>query len=155
MARRKKTAKKTSSRRRRVGAIGGDGLKLVIGAIAGSIAATYAGNMVTGIDGKIKNGVMIAGGVLLSKQSNPFIKGAALGIAAKAGHGLLMDFGVIGAGPMLDFDRQISGFDSYPNNPQLNAIAGFNSFPNRPELNVISGVGNTDNYRAMSGAGMI
>lgn len=153
MAKRHHKTKKHHSRRRRVGAIGGDGMKMIIGAVAGAVAAGFASSKLATVDSKIKNGAMVVAGFLLTKNSNPMIKGAALGIAAIGGVGLVKDTGIISGAPMMELDR-VSGFNSYPNNPQLNAIAGFNQYVNNPQQNVISGVSNPAAYNIAAGAGL-
>lgn len=144
MAKRKKSAKRGSSRRRRVGAIGGDGLKLAIGATIGAVAAGIVGaKLPATLDPKIKNAGMLVLGIFLAKNSNPIVRGGALGLAAVGGAGLVSGFlpaGTVGA-LRYDFDRQLSGFNDYPNNPQVRAISGFSVSPNNPQVNVISGIG--------------
>lgn len=140
MAKKKKTAKRRSTRRRRIGAIGGgDGLKLILGAAAGAIGGKLiASKLPASIDGKIKSAILIAGGFFLAgKAKNPLIKGVAVGMGATGAVALATD--VLPAGT-LGLISEIGGFSQYPNNPQLNAIAGFNVHPNNPQLNVIAGI---------------
>lgn len=149
MAKRKKAPKKTT-RRRRVGAIGGDGLKLILGAIGGSIVAGVVGSKLPAtLDDKVKGLILAAGGYFVAKQSSPIVKGMGIGIAATGGLTLakaILPAGTIGA---LN-DAYMNGFNEYANNPQMNAIAGFSVNPNNPQMNVISGI----DTAKMAGAGI-
>jgi hypothetical protein len=151
MAKKSKKSKTRTSRRRRVGAIGGDGLKLVLGAVAGAVVAGFASSKLASVDSKIKNAGMVVAGFLLAKNSNPLIKGAALGIAATGGVGLVATTGIMSGAPLLEFG-QLSGFNEYPNNPQMNAIAGYSGATRGNEMNVISGI--TSAQAISAGAGM-
>lgn len=151
MAKRKKAVKR-STRRRRVGAIGGDGVKVILGAVVGSVAANLvASKLPATLDDKIKGAIIAVAGFFVAKQSSPMIKGLGIGMAASGGVTLakaVLPAGTLGA-IGYDWDR-LSGFNSYPNNPQLNAIAGFNVNPNNPQTNVIAGI----DSRAGAGAGI-
>lgn len=151
MAKRKKAVKR-SSRRRRVSGImpAKDSIQSVAGVLVGLVGASYIQKLIPEtLDAKIKAAALIAGGLVLMKQKNALIKGAAQGLAAVGSFQLVNalrpgTLPAIGRLPSIAFDNpsMISGFNSYPNNPQRNTIAGFNSYPNNPQLNTIAGVPN-------------
>lgn len=158
MAKRKHHKKHHTTKRRRVSGIGigGDGMKLVIGAIAGAVVGQIAKSKLTSVDDTIKGGGMVVVGLLGAKSGNSLMKGAALGFGAVGGLALASKFlpaGTIGAVDYSNDGGRILGFDNYPNNPARNAIAGFNANPNQPNKTVISGVNSGVKY--MSGAGML
>jgi hypothetical protein len=134
MARRKKSVRK-SSRRRRIGAIGGGGdtVKLMIGTLGGAVAATFVGSKLPdSLDPKIKAAILLAAGFMIARQKSPIVRGLGLGFGTAGGAQLVnsLSGGAVGA----------IGWEGSPNSPQLTTIAGFQSYPNSPQMNVISGV---------------
>lgn len=146
---RKKVAKKKGSRRRRIGAVGGgDGVKLIIGAIGGAVVSGIVSSKLPAtMDEKIKGAILAVAGFFVAKQKNPIIKGMGVGVAAAGGLTLAKSF--LPAGTVGEIGY-MAGFDRYPNTPQLNTIAGFTGSPNSPQSSVISGV----NFAHAAGAGM-
>lgn len=150
MAKKRKSIKRRSTRRRRVSGIlpGKDAAMGVAGVVIGLAASSYASKIIPAtLDPKIKSAILLAGGFLLMKQKNPIISGAAKGLAAVGAFQLVNalrpgTLPAISGAPSIVFDNpsMISGFNSYPNNPQRNVIAGFNSYPNNPQRNTIAGV---------------
>lgn len=134
MARKKRSVKK-SSRRRRIGAVngGGDTVKLMLGTLGGALAATFIGNKLPdSLDPKIKAGILLAAGFMIARQKSAIVRGLGLGFGTAGGAQLVnsLSGGSIGA----------IGWDANPNSPQLTTIAGFQNYPNSPQMNVISGV---------------
>jgi hypothetical protein len=98
MARRRKSTKKRSHRRR-VSGIGGSMLGNLAGVAAGAIAATYLKKFIPVENAKIKAAVQIAAGVLTPK----FIKGTmgssiGAGMVAAGALSLGAEFGIAGVG---------------------------------------------------------
>lgn len=146
MAKRKKTAKRRTTRRRSVSGLvpSKDTLMQVVGVIAGLAVAGKGSGYIPVSDGRAKAAIILAGGALLAVNKNNIIRSAGLGIAALGGYQLVNalkagTLPAISGTPSFRLD-QVSGFNSYPNNPQRNVIAGFNSYPNNPQMNVIAGV---------------
>jgi hypothetical protein len=138
MARRKKHAKRKSSRRRRVGAIGG-GMATALQMIAGGVAAQFAGKLVERLPfvkdqsektkGLIKGALPIALGMALPK----FIKGSGhIGAGMIVGGGIKLVQSVV---------------------PQIGAV-GMDYYANKPTP-IISGygTGTPGNYIAGYGTG--
>lgn len=156
MAKKRKAAKRKTSRRRRVSGImpGKDTLLTVGGVIGGLAIAGIASGKIPVADGRIKAAILLGAGVLLVANKNALVKSAGLGIAALGGYQLVNalkagTLPAISGTPYFALDK-VSGFNSYPNSPQRNTIAGFNSYPNTPQMNVIAGV-RTSRKAAMSG----
>ena len=161
MAKRRKAArsKGRGNRRRRISGIvpGKETIMTLAGAAAGLAAVSFISSKLPAtLDGKVKNIIIFAGGVILAGQKNALLKGVGTGMAALGGYQLINSLKpgtlpVITGAPYVILDRQIAGFNNYPNNPQRNVIAGFNNYPNNPQRNVIAGLG-SDSRRA-AGAG--
>ena len=151
MARKKSTSKKGTSKRRRIGAVGGgDGVKMILGAIGGAVVSGIVSSKLPAtMDEKIKGAILAVAGFFVAKQKSPLIKGMGIGVAASGG--LTVAKSLLPAGTIGEIGY-MAGFDQYANSPQLNTIAGagFNKFPNSPQNNVISGV----DARIAAGAGI-
>lgn len=154
MAKKKAKRRPAIKRRRSVSGImpGKSEVMTVAGVIGGLVAASLVADQLPAtIDDKAKSALILAGGVLLLKQKNDLVKGAAMGLAAVGGYKLANS--LLPAGSKLPaignttryltFNNPVSGFNDYPNNPQKNTISGFNNFPNNPQRNTISGVPGT------------
>lgn len=160
MARKRKSAKRSTGRRRsrRVSGImpDKDALMLVAGAVAGLAVVGFVNDKLPSTwDGKTKAAVLAVGGILLANQKNRLIQGAGAGVAALGGYKLINAVSpgtlpAISGSPMIRYDGQVAGFNNFPNNPQRNTIAGFNNFPNNPQRNTIAGV----RSRAAAGSGI-
>lgn len=157
MAKRRKKHGLKMRRKRRVSGIGGgDNLPLFIGAGVGAMAAGFIGGA---IQKAVPKGwpawtpavAAIGLGFLgVAKLKQPILKGASLGLGAvglaSMGQEFIPGASVSGLG---DWHR-LSGFQNFPNNPQLNTIGGFQNFPNNPQLNTISGISVNPNNIAPS-----
>jgi hypothetical protein len=145
MARRKKTAKKTTRRRSRVSGIGsvkGIGTMLTNAALAtgGYIAATMLGKFVPGDNNLLKGGAKIAAGVATGK----FIKGT-------TGQALAMGMAIAG---VVDVAKQfapglISGIGE---DPTL-LISGIDSIGGENELGQIESIGGENELGSISTLG--
>jgi hypothetical protein len=146
MARRKKTAKKTTRRRSRVSGIGsvkGIGTMLTNAALAtgGYVAATMLGKFVPGSNNLIKGGAKIAAGVATSK----FIKG-------NAGQALAMGMAIAG---VVDVAKQfapnlISGIGEEPTllisgMEDIDSLGELDSLGEMDSLGEISTLGGLEN----------
>lgn len=149
MARKRSSKKRGTSKRRRIGAVGGgDGVKLILGAIGGAVVSGLVSSKLPAtMDDKIKGAILAVAGFFVAKQKSAIIKGMGVGIAASGG--LTLAKSLLPAGAIGEIGY-MAGFDQYANSPQLNTIAGFNQFPNSPQNNVISGV----DARVAAGAGI-
>lgn len=151
----KSRKQKKSPRRRRVGAIGGDAMKLILGAAVGGLAGNILANKVgASVDEKIKGGAMLVVGYMASKSSGAMVKGLGIGLAAAGG--IKLGASLLPASVMSgieDAGGRLLGFDNYPNDPPRNVITGFNDFPNNPPANVISGI--NPGLELAAGAGLM
>lgn len=151
MARRNysKKSKRSGSKKRRVGAVGGgDGVQLILGAIGGAVVSgIVASKLPATMDAKIKGAILAVAGFFVAKQKSPLIKGMGIGVAASGG--LTVAKSLLPAGTIGEIGY-MAGFDQYANSPQMNTIAGFDQYANSPQNNVISGVDN----RIAAGAGL-
>lgn len=150
MARRKKSYKKRSSRRRssKMGAMGGDLMNivgLVAGAAAGRIVAT---KLLPNLDTKIKNAGVVALGAFVFPK---LVKGGlgssiGAGMVAAGGLGIMQDFNVIGAiEDTLSIPLTVSGVPE-----DISLIAGYDDVMagdddvlgayNEDELSVMAGL---------------
>lgn len=160
MAKRKTKKHITRRRSRRVSGIlpGKNEILDVVGVVAGVVGASYvSGLLPASLDEKIKSVIVVAGGLVLMKQKNGVLSNAGKGLAAVGAFKLVNalrpgTLPAIGTVQPIVFDnpKLLSGFNSYPNNPQRNTIAGFNSYPNNPQRNTIAGVRSA----VSSGAGL-
>lgn len=149
MAKKRKAVKRSGGRRRRrVSGIvpGKEQLMTLAGAAAGLAAVSFiSSKLPSTLDAKIKSGIILAGGVFLAGQKNALVRGLGTGMAALGGYQLVNalkpgTLPAITGAPYVILDRQIAGYNNFPNNPQRNVIAGYNSYPNNPQRNVIAGV---------------
>lgn len=151
MARKRKVTKRSRSRRRRVSGImpKKDDLMQVVGVAGGLVVASMVSDQLPAtMDDKTKSAVSLVAGALLLGQKNSLIRGAAMGLASVGAYKLINSLlpadsklPAIGNNVRyLTFNNPVSGFNNYPNNPQLNTISGFNNYPNNPQRNTIAGV---------------
>lgn len=144
----KRKSKKTVTRRRRVGAVGGGMLSTFGGVAAGAIAARIVSSkLLSRLDPKIGSAITLAAGVFLTSQRNPMLRGVGLG---------MFGAGVISAGQSFNLLSGIPSRSSWlqmPDSDQMPVISGDSSFKNfldnknvgefPPEsMRVISGMGN-------------
>ena len=141
MARRKhaKTAKR-HTRRRRIGAMGGNTLTTFAGTLGGYVVGNIVqSKLFPTMDAKIKGAVFAAAGVLLVPKlakGCPLINGMGIGLAVSGGANILKSLGVI------------SGYGGPSTLPSLYALptmagAGVNSMVNGSGVNsMVNGRGN-------------
>src|SRR5574343_1897142 len=92
MARRRRTRRTFTRRRRRVSGINSNELQIVAGAALGAIGAAFANSKLAGmakpIDPKILAAVeVIGGGLLVRNIKSPFLKGVGFGVVATGASG--------------------------------------------------------------------
>lgn len=136
MARRRKTHKR-KSHRRRVSGIGGSMVSNIAGVAVGAIAATYLKKFIPVENGKIKAAIQIAAGVFTPK----LIKGAmgssiGAGMVAAGALSLGSEFGIAGVGEdSLLLPVNVGGSDN------MSVIAGSDyAMAGSDELSVIAGL---------------
>lgn len=131
----KKSKKKATGGRRRVGKIpGGDAVPMIVGAIGGAILTKFANKQ---IGTKVKpallaGGEALVGGMVAAKAKNPFIKGIGIGMAA-AGGGALVGTLVPSLAGVGDQSLFITTQPKY-----LNGMEN-NPFRNVPKVGVVPG----------------
>lgn len=117
MAKRRKKA--VTHRRRRVGAVGSNDVKTVVGTVAGILAGRLLSTKLGAtLNPKIMAAVqLLGGGVVAIKAKNPLLKGIGYGLAANGALTGAQSFGVISgiAGtPLVFTNRSIQGSYSVP-----------------------------------------
>ena len=153
MARRRKSHKRTTRRRRSsmsgTGTSFGAVASMLAGAVVGKVAVSkFAANL----DPKMQAGAQIAVGFGVNRFiKNPFIKGMGTGMMIGGGLQALTSFGVIsaisgiGAGVEVDYmsgddDMAGIGFDDEMNGSStIDVLAGYNGFAGSSTIETIAG----------------
>lgn len=140
----KRKAKRKTGRRRRVSGINATSLQLPAGVLAGAAGSkVLVENLATrypDIKPNIVSGAQVVIGWFLSKQRNPLIAGAGLGMLANGGIGALQSFGIVsgvgnvGASNLVTFRRtpELNGME--------NVLSGNNGDEDLNDMQILAGV---------------
>ena len=132
MAKRKKaTAKRRTTRRRRVGAVGMSGISDALFVIGGAAVGHFVSKIIPVDKPAIKSGIVLAAGIFLPKFiKNPMLSKMAPGLVAYGGLNLLQNTGVLKGLPMIGgySYNQLPMGDAVAGLPSNDAIAGLPSY---------------------------
>lgn len=145
MARRKKSRRTHTRRRRSMGAIGG-GTTNILGIVAGAVIAKVLSNRFSNVNSKILAGGQIAAGILLPKfVKNKFMGSVGTGMVVNGAITGLQSFGVISAiNGMVGADEvEFEYMDNVSGTDELQALAGYT------DTGIMTGTDALDSIAAM------
>jgi hypothetical protein len=144
MAKKKSKARRSSGRRRMGAVPGGANLQILLGAVGGAIASRFITKAAAGLDPKVATAVNVvkaAAGYFAFGQTNPFVKGAGVGLFVAGSMDIATGFGLLNgiAGTPVVF-RQLTGAPQRNVVPEISGAADYvgNTVP--PEIALISGI---------------
>lgn len=154
MARRRKTRRTRTTRRRRVSGFGGSDLQIALGvafgAVGGAFVNSQVAKMTKPIDPKIVAGAEVVGGAFLAmKAKSPLLKGVGYGLVGTGANTAAKSFGMISgfrALAPINGIRRVAGIADRAFIGKPTRMSGANAFPpvtgNKkfPSASVINGV---------------